>query len=161
MSRTSIPNSQLIKQIQYFWGWRGVHSQNCWKTRGGTSVWATTLIQRGVCGTRKCRSCEQPGVLGRVGGGIPACPWQRGVRAEAPGMEWRGTFVPQVARYLAQAILDNSEWVREGCIAGKSAEGRARMCLGSVQTRGRRNTSNTAMHPTGSGQGGRAGVRAR
>ena len=54
---------------------------------GGTSVWAATPIQRGVCLTQKCRCCEQLGVLRRVGGGIPACPWQRGVRAEVPGMQ--------------------------------------------------------------------------
>ena len=29
------------------------------------------------------------------------------------------------ARYLAQAILGNSEWAREGCLVGKGANARA------------------------------------
>ena len=38
---------------------------------------------------------------------------------------WLNELAHSHARYLAQAILDNSKWAREGCIAGKSAEGRA------------------------------------
>jgi len=38
---------------------------------------------------------------------------------------WLNELAHIHARYVAQAILDNSKWAREGCIAGKSAEGRA------------------------------------
>ena len=38
---------------------------------------------------------------------------------------WLNELAHIHARYLAQAILDKSKWAREGCIAGKSAEGRA------------------------------------
>ena len=58
-----------------------------------TSVWAADPIQRGLCWTRKCRCCEQLGVLGRVGGWISACPWQQGVRWGS-GSVVKGNFRP-------------------------------------------------------------------
>ena len=53
---------------------------------------------------------------------------------------WLNELAHIHARYLAQAILDNSEWAREGCLVGKSAEARAPLL-----------SANDAALPLGSG----------